>query len=104
MLRQGKSGKYRFRVKGGAKCSPSASSKARHAKRFGYSGSKAHKSHHRMLAAARATRLASLRSIIKASGGLKAFRAAGGMQEVKRARRYSSYMKAGGKAGGHMAM
>lgn len=58
MLRKTKHGKYKFHTKSGHKCSPSKASSARHAMRFGYSGSKAHKSHHRMLTASRISRLA----------------------------------------------
>jgi hypothetical protein len=75
MLRKTDTGKYRFRTRGGGKCEPSKAAKARHAKRFGYSGSKAHKSHHRMLTAKRISRLATIarpaRAMIRKMGGMR---------------------------------
>lgn len=44
VLKRLPNGKYRLR-KAGVKCKPSKAAAASHAKKFGYSGSKAHKSH-----------------------------------------------------------
>ena len=44
VLKRLKTGKFKFRDRG-AKCSPGKASAAKHAKKFGYSGSKAHKAH-----------------------------------------------------------
>ena len=50
VLRRIANGKFRFRTnKGKDKCSPSKAASASHAKKFGYSGSKQHKSHARRL-------------------------------------------------------
>ncbi len=78
MLRKTRTGKYRFRTKNQQNCSPSKASAARHAMRFGYSGSKAHKAHHRMLTAGRISRLA---MVARPAKGM--MRKMGGMRYIK---------------------
>lgn len=63
MLRKSVHGKkYRFRLKSGSSCSPSKSAARMHIKRFGGSGNKAHRAHHKSLALVRIANLVKARA------------------------------------------
>ena len=64
MLKRTANGKFRFRSGKGAAavmCSPSASARRAHAKKFGRSGGRAHKRHAKMMYENRARRMLAIR-------------------------------------------